>query len=342
MNTTKTLEELDLLIRARYPLINIISPETARVTSALETILKDHEDKKMFSWVFGEGMTCLGERKNLTVDEKGMLGKELDPLLVLDKIEIFGKNSLFILNDFHLFLKDTRVLIKLKSVTSRIRMKRSTLVFISPCSFPVPPELRDHITTISFPLPGSDEMEGLYQNTLSRVCIPGQKLDNISDTLKEKIVNSALGLTFNQAERVLFKALTKNGKISEEAIDRILEEKKQLISLSSALQFFPATETIKNVGGLYSLKEWVRSREKVFSKEAREYGLPVPKGVLLAGIPGTGKSLVAKAVAGMWKMPLLRLDVGAIFGGLVGQSEENVRTAIAISEAVAPCCLWVD
>jgi SpoVK/Ycf46/Vps4 family AAA+-type ATPase len=122
----------------------------------------------------------------------------------------------------------------------------------------------------------------------------------------------------------------------------VLSQKKQVLRQSEALEFYSSTETMDNVGGLDQLKQWLRDRERAFSKEAADYGLPAPKGVVLLGIPGTGKSLTAKMVSGLWQMPLLRLDVGALFGSYVGQSEERLRRAINLAETVAPCVLWID
>jgi len=181
-------------------------------------------------------------------------------------------------------------------------------------------------------------MVKILEDVIIKTCINPR----LSGSVKERIVKASLGLSGNQAERVFLKCITINGNLDERSIDLILYEKKQMISETPALEFFPVTETIGSVGGLEALKSWIKKRERAFTIEARDYGLPTPKGILLVGIPGTGKSLVAKAISGLWKMPLLRLDVGAIFGGLVGQSEENIRTAISISETIAPCILWID
>jgi len=178
-------------------------------------------------------------------------------------------------------------------------------------------------------------MDSILENILD-------KNDSISGSIREHLVKSALGLTSCQAGRVFFKCITNRGKLNEYSIEEILEEKKIIIGEIPALKFFPVIENMSAIGGLGELKTWIKKREKSFTREAKEYGLSIPKGLFLMGIPGTGKSLVAKAIAGSWKMPLLRLDIGAIFGGLVGQSEENIRTAISISETIAPCILWID
>ena len=138
------------------------------------------------------------------------------------------------------------------------------------------------------------------------------------------------------------KAIVSDGVLDDRDIDVVTQEKKQIISESKALEFYAVTETPDDVGGLGVLKDWLRLRERAFTQEARDYGLPAPKGIALIGIPGTGKSLTAKMIGGLWRLPLLRLDVGALFGSLVGESEENARRALRLAETVAPCIVWID
>jgi SpoVK/Ycf46/Vps4 family AAA+-type ATPase len=165
---------------------------------------------------------------------------------------------------------------------------------------------------------------------------------NLTPLGREKLVQAALGLTTSQAQRVYAKAIVTDGVLDDRDIELVTEEKKQIIRESEALEFFAVTETPDDVGGLGVLKEWLRLRERAFTQEARDYGLPAPKGIALIGIPGTGKSLTAKMIGGLWRLPLLRLDVGSLFGSLVGESEERARRALKLAETVAPCILWID
>jgi SpoVK/Ycf46/Vps4 family AAA+-type ATPase len=159
---------------------------------------------------------------------------------------------------------------------------------------------------------------------------------------REKLVQAALGLTTAQAQRVFAKAIVADGVLDDRDIALVTEEKKQIIRENEALEFFAVTETLGDVGGLGVLKDWLRLRERAFTQEARAYGLPSPKGIALIGIPGTGKSLTAKMIGGLWQLPLLRLDVGSLFGSLVGESEERARRALRLAETVAPCIVWID
>jgi SpoVK/Ycf46/Vps4 family AAA+-type ATPase len=151
-----------------------------------------------------------------------------------------------------------------------------------------------------------------------------------------------LGLTASQAQRVFAKAIVSNGALDDRDIDLVTQEKKEIIRESEALEFYAVTETPDDVGGLGVLKDWLRLRERAFTQEARDYGLPSPKGIALIGIPGTGKSLTAKMIGGLWRLPLLRLDVGALFGSLVGEAEERTRRALRLAETVSPAIIWID
>ena len=326
----KIAREIDLLIRARYPLIAILSSEDERVVKTIKNVSGD--SRNLYSWRFGEGFESLfssGPCPDLSVH---------DPLMALEEIERFqGHSSIFILKDFHLFWRDNRLLVKLRSLASLLGKTTKNIIIITP-SLNMPLELKDDVTILNFPLPDYEDMEEILQEVINK--LPSDVF--LDSSVKERVVKSALGLSGNQAGRVFFKCITKKGVLDERSIEQILYEKKQLIGENTALRYFSVSENIGSVGGLTELKSWLKKREKSFSREARNYGLPTPKGLLLVGIPGTGKSLVAKAISGLWKMPLLRLDVGAIFGGLVGQSEENIRTAINLAETISPSILWID
>ncbi|MCU0780026.1 MAG: AAA family ATPase, partial [Akkermansiaceae bacterium] len=214
----------------------------------------------------------------------------------------------------------------------------------------VPDDLKDDVFLMEFPSPDVEEISGL----LDRFTQNPQIKVNLTGLGRDKVLRSALGLSANQALRVFGKSivaeikgangqvLKPSGTLDERGIDMITAEKKGIIRESGALEFFSPQETIADIGGLEVLKEWLRGREADFTPEAQAYGIPAPKGIALIGIPGTGKSLTAKMVSSLWHLPLVRLDVGALFGGLVGQSEENTRRALTLVETIAPCVLWID
>ena len=211
------------------------------------------------------------------------------------------------------------------------------MIIITPATR-VPQELLDEAVPLDFALPTADEIQDVLDALLQT---QGLRVD-LTQAGKVRLVHAALGLTRSQCQRVFSKAIVGDGVLDDRDIDLVTQEKKQVIRESEALEFYSATETPDNVGGLGQLKHWLNLRERAFSPEARAYGLPAPKGVALIGIPGTGKSLTAKMIASAWHQPLLRMDVGALFGSLVGESEERVRTALRLAEGIAPCVLWID
>ncbi len=198
------------------------------------------------------------------------------------------------------------------------------------------PELGEVMTVVDFPLPSAAEIKGEMQRLLSAT---GQSL---TDKLIDELVRSAQGLSLERIRRVLTRSIASHGKIEPEDVELILEEKRQSIRQTQILDFYPAREQISDIGGLDNLKDWLLRRGGAFSERAQAYGLPYPRGLLLVGIQGTGKSLTAKAISHHWHLPLLRLDVGRLFGGLVGESESRTRQMISLAEALAPCVLWID
>ena len=158
----------------------------------------------------------------------------------------------------------------------------------------------------------------------------------------EQFVRAFQGLTISTVKTILSKALARSGKITLNDLQLVLEEKKQVIRKTQVLEFFNAEETMGSIGGMDVLKSWIITRGMAFSEQAQQFGLPYPKGVLIVGIQGTGKSLCAKAISQQWHMPLLRLDVGRLMGSYVGESEARTREMIQIAEAMAPCVLWID
>ncbi|MFS8801703.1 AAA family ATPase [Synechococcus sp. R6-5] len=223
----------------------------------------------------------------------------------------------------------------LKTLARQSRSSRKSIILMGPEAV-VPSDLREEMVVCDFPLPSTSEIERIITSV-----IPPNLLQ-VSGLALEQLIRACQGLTRQRIERILARALAAKGKVSEGDIDLVLEEKKQYIRQTEILEFYNPSETLQNVGGLENLKAWIRGRRNSFSVQAHAYGLPSPKGVLLVGIQGTGKSLCAKTIAREWRMPLLKLDVGRLFGGIVGESESRVRQMIQIAEAMAPCVLWID
>lgn len=322
-------QELDLYLRARFTLIVLITPEEERVIQTIKAVC-DRNDRPCLSWDAGDGFKTVSNWKGTLLSAK-------DPLSALEQIDKADGNTLFILKDFHDCWTNPQIKRKLRNAAQQLKFTKKSIILTTPHS-KLPEELKDIAVLQEFPLPVANELDQVLAG-LSKT--PGVKV-NLTKLGREKLVQAALGLTASQAQRVFAKAIVSNGVLDDQDIGLVTEEKKQIIKESQALEFFAIHETAADVGGLEVLKGWLRLRERAFSEEARNYGLPSPKGIALIGIPGTGKSLTAKMIGGLWRLPLLRLDVGALFGSLVGESEERTRRALKLAETVAPCILWID
>ena len=321
-------QEFSLLLRACYPLIYLPTNEEERAEKAIAAITEKVGKRNVFIWDFVNGYQ---ENPN-----NAGFGKR-NPLQALEFITNMPKNAggVFILRDFQRFLEDIAISRELRNLARILKSQPKNIVIIAP-QVNIPEELAEVITIVDFPLPTTPEIKTEITRLISAT---GQTL---SDKLLAEFVRAAKGLSTERIRRVLTKAIASTGQLEPEDVELILEEKRQSIRQTQILDFYPATEQISDIGGLDNLKSWLLRRGGAFGEQARAYGLPNPRGLLLVGIQGTGKSLTAKAIAHHWHLPLLRLDVGRLFAGLVGESESRTRQTIELAEALSPCILWID
>lgn len=324
------IEDLDIYLRARFTLIIMVTPEEERAIQMIR-VLSDASQRPCISWDVAEGFQWITSAGH-------SLPVARDPLTALEQIDKADGNVLYVLKDFHDVWSNPQIKRKLRSVAQRLKTNKKSLIITTPIG-KIPDELKDECVVLDYPAPNSAELV----DVLNRLTQTPNVTVNLTKLGQEKMIQAALGLTSTQAQRVFAKAIVSgSGILDDRGIDLVTEEKKQIIRESEALEFYAVTETPNDVGGLDILKQWLQLRERAFTQEAREYGLPAPKGIALIGIPGTGKSLTAKMIGGLWRLPLLRLDVGSLFGSLVGESEERVRRALRLAETVAPCVVWID
>lgn len=327
--------EVETLLRARYPLLYVVTYEERRFEQEVLAEIAKGWNKALFVWSLSRGFVE-GDQT-----ESGEDNATKEPLSALKFVREHKQPGIFVLRDFHPFLSDAQVIRSMRDMAALLPSTLSNIVLVSPV-MKVPVELEKDITVIDFGPPTLEELDGLLANVTESIKDnPHIKIDLPSEA-RERILKSALGLTANEAENIFAKAIIKDGKLDESDVPLILEEKRQVIRKSGILEFYDTEESIGQVGGLEVLKEWLTKRSVDFTEDARSFGLPQPRGVLLLGVQGCGKSLVAKAVSSLWGMPLLRFDVGRVFGSLVGQSEEATRRAIRTAEAIAPAVLWID
>ena len=331
--------EIETLIRARYPILYVLTSEELRVQDVVVEIARKRQ-KRVFEWSYSTGLvpagTSIQSHKNRNPATK-------DPLQAFDQVLEQVEPAIFIFKDFHPFLTRNHFAIirKLKEIALHLKNSFKTIVLVSPL-LEIPTELEKEITVLNYPLPAREDLSALLDRIIEDVRQFKQVRIELDDPGRERLLQAALGLTLGEAENVFAKIIVKDERLSGDAVNEVFAEKQQIIRTSGLLEYCATSENFANVGGLTILKDWLNKRAAAFTHEARAFGLPAPKGILMLGVQGCGKSLCAKAVSNQWQLPLLRFDMGRMFGSLVGSSEENVRRAIAVAESVAPAILWVD
>ena len=320
--------ELTLLLKARYPIIYINTIEEDRVEYIIRKNIKTNLNRSIYSWDFVDGYTN-------NPNNEGFAKK--NPLQALELVERLNAEipALFLLKDFNRFLTDLSISRKIRNISRILKLQPKTIIIIG-SDLNIPKELQDLITLLPFELPSEQEIQQELLRLINSLDI---KLDA---QFVQNLVKACQGLSLERIRRVLSKIIATYKTIDKNSINILLSEKKQIISQTDILEYTTVNEKIKNLGGLNYLKDWLEKRQTAFSIQASNYGLPTPRGLLLVGIQGTGKSLTAKAIANEWQLPLLKLDVGKLFGGIVGESESRLRQMIKLTEVISPCILWID
>lgn len=343
----KTEQHLTNLFKARFSFVYIPTWEEIRIVDLITKIANNVKTIKtkrdVFIWSSTEGL-----KKNLK-DEQESVNNGNEPIDALNFIDNYNNPAILILKDIHPLLglnnrnADYNLIRKIRDVAGSLKNAdvSKNVVIIAP-SLVLPLELQKDITVVDFDLPTLDEIKSLLNEMIEMNESSGIVID-LKEDEKEVLCKAAQGLTLQEAENAFARAMVSKGQLTIKELDVILDEKCQVIKKTGILEFIKSDFNMNDVGGLENLKKWLIKRNNSWlGKAQKDYNLPAPKGVLITGVPGCGKSLTAKAMSALWQLPLLRLDVGKIFSGLVGSSEENMRKAIQTAEAVAPSILWID
>lgn len=333
--------QLSRLFRARFPYIYITTWEEERAINLIKKISKSEKlirvAREVYVWTQTNGFVVDGQKIDGTQS----------PDKAIDFIRDCNKNSVFVMCDFHVFFGvkgrqvDYNVVRHLRDNLSDLKTSkfRKNVIFLA-SELLIPETMQKEITILDMPLPTLSEIKAKFDKMITQ----NTQIDTsgLDEEGKEKLCKAAMGLTLQEAENAFALAMVNDGKVDVSDLDIILSEKMQVIKKTGILEFINTDIKISDVGGLENLKSWLNKRNNSWSESAKKYCLPAPKGVLITGVPGCGKSLTAKAMSAAWQLPLLKLDFGKIFSGIVGSSEENMRKAIKTAEAVAPSILWVD
>lgn len=325
----KLKEQLIKYVDAGYPIIFINSFEEIKTDAIIKEVMGGREG---LEWNGAKGFVDFRTKQPL------IKGKNLvETLRLLDSDNELDRKFL-VLKDAIGFLEEQEVTALLKDIALQISQGLDTVIVIVSSIVKIPKELEKFITIVELEYPTQDEIKKQIGRFSEEQDSP------ISDSLLEEMSISFKGLTEFEIESLLATALAQNGMFTRQDLNLIFEQKQQMIMKSGILEMIPLKERPDDIGGLESLKTWLRRKAKVYKSinKAMDFGVDMPKGVLIAGVPGCGKSLAAKVTAQLFEVPLLRLDMGKIMGKYVGESEENMRKAISLAEAISPCVLWID
>lgn len=338
------------LCRARFPMLYITTWEEERALKTLYRLVKDVEfiktERTLFVWRITTGIEKIENELDIAAGGKSEADTS-DPLKALEFIQKYDKPALLVLLDFHVYFDqrkpEAKVIRKTRDTVNILKggVVPKNVILLAP-RLMLPNELQKDITIVDFDLPDYRDIEKSLQRIIRDNMSNTKIRFNLNEGSIEELAKAAQGLTLQEAENAFARAIVERGCLDENSRDIIVEEKRQIIKKTGVLEFVKSSLNLDDVGGLGNLKKWLIKRNKSWQGRAAAYHLPAPKGILITGVPGCGKSLTAKAISAIWKLPLLRMDVGKIFSGIVGSSEENMRHAIKTAEATAPSILWID
>lgn len=328
------LRDLDTLIRARYPLLYLVSWEEQRVDALLGELARSH-GKDLLEWTATRGLRALTGTLKIAPEET------LEPARALVAIAKLTTPALVVLKDFHRHLDDPVTVRALRELGFHLKTQFTTAIVVAP-TLKLPDELEKDVSVIDVPLPSKADLLDLLKEIARVVTKNKRAVVELNREQADALVSAAHGLTIAEAENAFAKAIATDNRLDSSDVKMLLDEKSQVVRKSGLLEYHATDQSLADIGGLTSLKRWLNRRQGAFSEDARAFGLPEPKGVLLLGVQGCGKSLTAKCIASSWRLPLVRLDMGRIYSGIIGSSEENLRRAIRVVESLAPVVLWVD
>src|SRR6266849_10806321 len=256
-------------------------------------------------------------------------------------METMTLEAVFLLKDFHRHMESAVVVRRLRDVGQKFSTNRRTLILTAP-SISMPPELESLVEYVDLPLPDPQRLRQIVEETFKRLSKAHTLQLKLDGSGVDAMAANLRGLTEEEAERAISQTLVARYALCPETITDVLEAKKELLRHSGMLEFIDASENMASVGGLDNLKRWLAQRRGAWEDAAREFGLEPPRGVIILGVQGCGKSMCARAVAGEWKLPLVKFDTAAIFDKYIGETEKRIQKVFRVAEGLAPCVFWID
>ena len=332
-------QQLSDYMDAGFPILYIDTFEEAKVENTIHQVA---DRRTICSWSVANGYGEYSTKTDEwllppTKDESTDLAKVLESKLA---IEDELHRTILLIKDAHIALENLEVVAYLKEIATRISGELECCVILLSPVVKMPVELEKYITLLESDYLSFEDIGGI----INRFLAAHKQLDPVTPKLLEDMAVAFKGLSEFEINNLLALAVSEDAGLSRNHLSLIFEQKKQIIRKSGILEMVPVKERIDDIGGLEILKQWLQRKSKIIQnmKDAEDFGVDMPKGVLIAGVPGCGKSLCAKAAASLFEVPILRLDVGKLMGKYLGESESNLRKAIHLAEAIAPCVLWVD
>lgn len=327
--------DLDIIIASRVPLLVLETHEEPRALDLLSRI-GIHQGKPVFAWSVTEGI----RRTDLAHSVPERLTEE--PLAVLTHIKENERAGIFVLCDFHPYLGEPKCVRLLKEIAMHHETNGHSIVLLSH-TLAIPPEVQRYTAQLQLSMPSEEQLKHLVREEATRWSQQngGKRVKTDNKTL-DRLIGNLRGLSFADARRLIRGAIYDDGAITESDLPELNRAKFQLMAMDEVLSFEYDTANFADVGGLGKLKQWLSQRQAAFLSGQQGDNLDLPKGIMLLGVQGSGKSLAAKAVAGMWGLPLMRLDFGSLYNKYIGETERNLREALLLADTMAPCVLWID
>jgi hypothetical protein len=323
--------ELALLVNSDYPLIFLETWEEARATEILGLVAEELA-VPLYVWSVTTGLSRAGGSP---------IYNSQDPAQALATVSTLGGDALFLLKDFHKYLDQDVIVRKLRDLTAQFRQARRSIVISSPV-VNVPIELEKDVVRFSLGLPTPTELSQLVSMTLRELAGKYRIKEDFPSDQMPVLLTSLRGLTLDEARRLLTQAILDGYRFDSGTPDRVREAKGNLMKDQGLIEFMKSEDSMSSLGGLNHLKSWLEQRRNALTPEAARFGLEPPKGILVFGVQGCGKSLCAKVLAREWDLTLLKFDAGRLLAKYIGESEKNLRKSLQVAEAVAPCILWID
>ncbi len=352
------LERLKILVDSSTPIVVLETVEEMRAIRMVRSVCSAL-NLATFEWSIASGLVRSGSDVGALVPDMGRfpasphggtaqdptdaqaIYNSREPAQMLGNLEAISLEAAFILKDFHRHMDDPVVVRRLRDVGQKFSRNRRTVIITAP-SITIPPELASLVEFLDLPLPDQTRLRQIIDEMIVRVgkthtlkrTLDGPGLDALAGNLR--------GLTEEEAERAVSQAIVTRYGVTPEIVTDVLEAKKDMLKRSEMLDFVDASDTLAGVGGFENLKRWLKQRQGTWEDAARQYGLEPPRGVIILGVQGCGKSMCARAIAGEWKIPLVKFDTAAVFDKYIGETEKRIQKVFQVAEELAPCVLWID